>query len=139
MTEVIADVADPDYDARLWVEIREGKAKAVRVHLRAQVERIAGAVSGRVKQTRVPLSRSDLDAVDRQGTDWRVVGLNGIELVLIDRDLERRVRAFVDETKANALVRRETQLGQVRLRELVAGLARCRETAIVQATTVDDV
>lgn len=40
---------------------REAKArltKAVRVHLRAQVERIAGAVSGRVKQTRVPLSRS---------------------------------------------------------------------------------
>ncbi len=26
VTEVIADVADPDYDARLWVEIREGKA-----------------------------------------------------------------------------------------------------------------
>lgn len=45
----------------------------------------------------------------------------------------------MDETKANALVRREAQLGQVGLRKLVASLARCRETAVVQATTVDDV
>ena len=45
----------------------------------------------------------------------------------------------MDETKADALVRREAQLGQVGLRELVASLARCRETAVVQATTVDDV
>lgn len=127
----------------------------------------------------------DLDAVNRQGTDRRVVGLCGkrrqrgvrcscaarrkrpdrlrtddMELVLIDRDLERRcgivqgsfscwtrcficnrltVRAFVDEAKADALVRREAQFGQVGLRELVAGSARCRETAVVQATTVDDV
>ena len=38
-----------------------GKAElteAVRVHLRTQVERVAFAVSSRVKQTRVPLSRS---------------------------------------------------------------------------------
>jgi len=118
---------------------RAGRTEAPRVDLGAQVERIAVRVERRVEQDRVPLSDVERDAVERRAKDGRVVGLDHLERVLVDRRVDDRVRARVDDAQADAAVGREHELGEVELPALGArGRRARRERAVVDALAVDE-
>ena len=118
---------------------RAGRTEAARVDLGAQVERIAVRVERRVEQDRVPLSDVERDAVERRAKDGRVVGLDHLERVLVDRRVDDRVRARVDDAQADAAVGREHELGEVELPALGArGRRARRERAVVDALAVDE-
>lgn len=118
---------------------RAGRTEAPRVDLGAQVERIAVRVERRVEQDRVPLSDVERDPVERRAKDGRVVGLDHLERVLVDRRVDDRVRARVDDAQADAAVGREHELGEVELPALGArGRRARRERAVVDALAVDE-